>query len=223
MLEQDYFMRMISRLSAVLAEVLFHKKAQQLEEARGGVHGGVRSLLGFDPDILHSFSDAQILELLNFRRSESSTSGEPDVAKCYAAAILLKEEAEIDMLEGKNAAGINTAAKALSLMLELFLSDVVELPATAASDALIEMLSPYELPLHIGEKIFRYYELTRQYGKAEDILFELVERSRQFGKEGVKFYERLLQKSDGELQAGNLPRGEAEESAAELHKIIGLK
>ncbi len=207
---------MISQLAAVLSEVLFHKKAQQLEEARGGIRTGVKSLLGFDLDLLHSFSDAQILELLN-------SSGELDAAKCYAAAMLLKEEAAIDALENKKAESVNTTAKALSMMLELLLSDIAPLPATLGSeaDALIETILPYELPLHVEEKVFRYYELTRRYGKAEDILFELVERSRQFGKEGVKFYERLLQKPDGELRAGNLPRGEAEESAAELHKIIG--
>ncbi len=214
MLEQDYFMRMISQLTAVLTEVFFHKKAQQLEEARGGIRTGVKSLLGFDLDLLHSFSDTQILGLLN-------SSGELDAAKCYAAAMLLKEEAAIDALENKKAESVNTAAKALSMMLELFLSDVAPLPSTLGpeTDAVIETLSPYELPFHIEEKVFRYYELTRQYGKAEDILFELVERSHEFASHGLKFYERVLRRSDEELMAGNLPRNEAEEGAAELRRI----
>ncbi|MDE3058630.1 MAG: hypothetical protein KGJ59_11810 [Bacteroidota bacterium] len=214
MLEQDYFMRMISQLTAVLSEVLFHKKAQQMEEARGGIRTGVKSLLGFDLDLLHSFSDAQILELLN-------TSGELDAAKCYATAMLLKEEAGIDAVEGKTAESVGTAEKALSLMLEMILSGAAGLPASTAADAeaLIEILSPYELPLHIEEKIFRYYEQARRYDKAEDTLFGIVERSHQFVPEGLQFYQRLLKKSDEELQAGNLPRGEAEEGAAELRRI----
>lgn len=214
MLTRDYFMRMISQLAAVLSEVLFHKKAQQLEEARGGIRTGVKSLLGFDLDLLHSFSDTQILELLR-------SGAELDAAKCYVAAMLLKEEADIDSLENKKAESVNTGAKALSMMLELFLSDIAPLPATLGSevDTLIETLSQYELPLHVEEKIFRYYEQARRYDKAEDTLFDIVERSRQFVPEGLQFYQRLLKKSDEELQAGNLPRDEAEEGAAELRRI----
>ena len=65
--------------------------------------------------------------------------------------------------------------------------------------------------------LVRFYELTGQFGRAEDALFDLLDRA---GPEAEEFahalYDRLLAKPDEELAAGNLPRSEILEAVAQL-------
>ena len=75
------------------------------------------------------------------------------------------------------------------------------------------------LNLHIKYKLFRYYEFIGEYSKAEDILFELVDsKYPDIISEGKNFFQRLSQKSDGELSAGNLPREELKIGIDDLNK-----
>ena len=70
-------------------------------------------------------------------------------------------------------------------------------------------IKSYPLPLHIKYKLFRYYQFIGEYSKAEDILFELADsKYPDIILEGKNFFQRLSQKSDVELSAGNLPREE---------------
>ncbi|HEV2660598.1 MAG TPA: DUF6483 family protein, partial [Ktedonobacteraceae bacterium] len=67
-------------------------------------------------------------------------------------------------------------------------------------------------------KLFAYYELSGQYARAEDTLFDLLEtgNNREMVESGRAFYTRLLAKSDADLQAGNLARDEVDEGLAQL-------
>ena len=57
---------------------------------------------------------------------------------------------------------------------------------------------------------------------AEDELLELVDRratSPEIVLEGIAFYERLLQKKDAELEAGEIYRDEIQDGLKELRTI----
>lgn len=72
------------------------------------------------------------------------------------------------------------------------------------------------LTLDTLDWLFQFYELTNQYGKAEDVLFEIIHEDPEYVTKGILFYERLLQKNDDELLLGNLPRPEVEEAYDDL-------
>jgi len=56
-----------------------------------------------------------------------------------------------------------------------------------------------------------------KYARSEDRLFELAKRRPEEGLQvGIPFYERLLKKTDQELERGNLPRNEVKEGLEEL-------
>ncbi|MBO0783785.1 MAG: hypothetical protein J2P37_33660, partial [Ktedonobacteraceae bacterium] len=85
---------------------------------------------------------------------------------------------------------------------------------------LLAILEAYELPAIIKERLFAYHEQNGAYDKAENILFELLEDmpgNQELRAQGLAFYTRLLQQSDADLAAGNLPRAEIEEGLAQLH------
>ncbi len=81
----------------------------------------------------------------------------------------------------------------------------------------------YEIPLNIKEKLFRYYEFTGKYDKAENILYELIEEDSNYINEGIRFYIRLVSKSEDELKKGNLPKIEVNEGLTYLkEKLNGV-
>jgi hypothetical protein len=55
-----------------------------------------------------------------------------------------------------------------------------------------------------------------QYGKGNDTLFEILKKEPSFVEEGLLFYGRIRNKSDKELDKGNLSRKEFDESANTL-------
>jgi hypothetical protein len=66
------------------------------------------------------------------------------------------------------------------------------------------------------EKLFAYYEQAGKYDEAEDVVFDLVATNTEYRSLAVSFFERLLKKSDEELQAGGLTREEVHESLAAM-------
>jgi len=67
----------------------------------------------------------------------------------------------------------------------------------------------------------RHYEQTREFAKAEDTLFGILDAAPTSAKLldfGKLFYQRLLGLSDRVLAEGNLPRPEAQAGLAELEK-----
>lgn len=215
MLTRDYLLRMISSLARALAKVLLHKEAKQYDQAMEELQQAGKQLLGMNLLFLSSLSDEELIALLKL-------SERFDVEKCLAAAELLREQSEIQTLTGKENEGARSAMKSLSLFTELVQYEKEALPQEYFEkiESLIQALSRFEIPVSIQQKLFRYYELTGSYAKAEDVLFELVEQNASFVQDGIKFYDRLMKKADDELAKGNLPRREAEESANELRKKI---
>ena len=74
----------------------------------------------------------------------------------------------------------------------------------------------------LGISLFKYYKIIGMYAKAEDVLFSLMDKKEDIDcgslkNKGIEFYKDLLNKSDDELQNGNLPRNEVEDSMREFN------
>lgn len=211
MLTRDYIMRMIDTLIRVLEKIFFLKEAKNYPEALKELDSLTKELLGMDSMFIHSLSDSQLVQIVD-------REGNLLAPKCYLIGVVFKEEAEIFMLQGNR----KGAAKFYMRSLNMFIAGIENSGITVEKDHLkkiddvIDKLSEYELPPDISGKLFFYYEFTGRFDKAEDILFNLIDVDNAYLDRGIGFFKRLLQKSDKELAAGNLPRNEVEEGLADL-------
>ncbi len=214
MVNKDYIMRLIEQLSQAIAKILFNVENKNYEAAINEINLSYKGLTGLDPSLVNSLSDQEIIFFLTKGRTADSE-------KYLVIARLLRAEAELNEITKKDFNdALEKYQKSLSLYLEFFLNNI---DATKNYSSHIEFIlariKSYTLPLHIKYKLFRYYELIGEYSKTEDILFELVDsKYPDIISEGKNFFQRLSQKSDGELSAGNLPREELKIGIDDLNK-----
>jgi hypothetical protein len=211
MIERDYIMRMIQMLVQALARIVFLKKAREYPEALNEIQKASKTLIGVELDVIRKLSDIQIIDLLSLDVSLG-------IPKCHTAGMLLKEEAEILEIQEKNAESTDAYAKSVSLLTETAIHSKVPFDTDYAEaiDFAAGKLKGIDIPVYINKKLFHYYETAREYAKAEDILFEVIEKEPSFIEEGIHYYEKLKEKSDEELSDGNFSRKEIEEGMNEL-------
>ena len=213
MLHKDYIMRMIEQFSNVLAQIIFNREIKKYELAESEIRKAYKDLLGSDREFVLSLSDDAILQLF---KSSSETGYE----RCVFIAELLIEEAQI--IESKG----GSACLASDLYSKAFnvLAQVVIESKYWRQEAYLQKLNDLTKKIHHNDipantlfKLFRFYEISGSFAKAENILFELIDI--QFPDifiEGEQFYQRLLTLTDEELCTGNLPRDEVYDG---LHAI----
>ncbi len=213
MIEQDYIMRMINVLNTVLANALGLRKKREFPEALQELSNGAKTLLGIDHSLIDLLSPDQLMGLFG-------VDLEVATPKCYALGIILKEEAAVRLEMGDQQEADRLMVKSLSLLLDTLVAAgrPVEPRHTSSIDELEDGLRGVELPLELLKKSMRGREALKQYARAEDVLFEILEREPEFIGEGLTFYGRLLDRGDAELTEGGLPRGEVLEGRAELEK-----
>lgn len=211
MIERDHIMRMISLLAQSLARVLLHKKAYEYPQAKREIDSAYKSLFGVSSEFVHQFSDTQVIELFG---KDIETAG----VKHYILGVLLKEEAEILQAEEKEQESLLWYGKSLSLLLAAYndLGTPIEPEHPAKIEEVVRQLRGVEIPTHVKEKLFAFYDFLGKYDKAENVLFELVESDVQYVVCGLSFYERLLKKPEADLREGGLPRKEVSEGLESL-------
>ena len=200
---------MIQMVTAVLAKLFFHEERKEFNEAHRELDEAGERLIGMKWKLLRSLSDSQLVELLGREQQQG---------KLLAVTELLREESEILAAQGKADESFLQGIKAFSLFAELITGEksFLKVMSVEKFDLLLHRLEQYDLPPSFERKRFRYYEITGNYGAAENVLFELLESDPSSLKEGVSFYERLVVKSDEDLNAGGLPRNEVTDGLAEL-------
>jgi len=85
MFQQDFIVRQVQQLARVLAQVLFHKKAGQPDEAQTIMAEELENVLGLDLAALHILSREDLLDLCS---PGGALAGE----KAVAVADLLRED-----------------------------------------------------------------------------------------------------------------------------------
>lgn len=207
MIEKDYILRMISLLSASLAKILLKSELKLYEEAKVEIQETSKLILGISYDVLDNISDSDIIELF---KPDLDINAE----KCYVIAELTKEAGEISESLEELEESTARYEKALSLYLELFVNSNVHDRSELVDriDRMIDKLKHFAMDSLTEEKIFNYYHTIGRYDKAEDMLFNLIEKDKTFIETGIAFFKSLSQKSEAELQKGNLSNLEVEES-----------
>ena len=219
MYRDDYILRMIRRLGQTIAYIAGLRKVGQYPLALMATDDAMRNALGVGSDALAARSDREILALIRFADRDGSWRE----LTAYVAAIL-HAEAAIYQAQGDSQLVPPRALLALQLLLEAELADSGDAPLTGLDFTpprahLLELLHGYSLPARTRAALFQLYEREGAFAQAEDTLFELLAEApgdAALLAAGSAFYARILALDDAALDAGGLPRPEAESALAEL-------
>jgi len=112
MLTEDYILRQISQLVAVLAKVAGLKKAGKYQQAFQIIDQTINELTGLDADIVKQFDDRSLISFL-------TNANGIDVGKLFALADLFKAEGDIFAAQDRKLESQQSYQNALNLFYEL--------------------------------------------------------------------------------------------------------
>lgn len=214
MYTQDFIKRMINQLVAALQMIIGLKAAGQYGQALQAINQALEQLLGLKADLVRRLADQTILDSL-------TQDGHLDTDRLSILADLFKEEGDIYAGLKDPAQSFASYVRALNFYLEVALSaSPEELPRS--EDKLLDIyfdLKKYQLPSQTLYGIYEYSERSGRYLLAASILGQLSDDPdlrAEAGQELKEFFQRLLSKTDVELEQGDLPRVEI------IRRIAGL-
>jgi hypothetical protein len=204
MFTNDYIMRQIEMLVRGIAAIMGLKQENRLEESAALCTETLRKFFGLQDRSVEELPWRDLMAV-------ASLGGVPDAERCALLAQLVKEKADVAAMQGGKASALY--GKALSLYLYAWLADESLHTAEHGGriDELIGIAGCDARPDELLQFLFKYYEQTGRYGKAEDELYNLIQSQGGGGDalgQGRAFYLRLLGRSDEDLIRGGLPRDE---------------
>lgn len=212
MIRKDFFLRLIEQATQGIRYALMSVQEENYAEAHEAVGESMRHLLNLGLAAVNNLSDEELLGILQLHHAQDWRE------RSLVVAALLKTEGDICEHEGRERNQFNHYLKALHLLLAAGdASEEFPEPIPSVTELVVK-LNAYVLPAHSYQALLDYYERTNQLAEGEDMLFTWLEEG---GGEtavsaGITFYQQLLDKSDTELEAGNLPRAEVEAGLNEL-------
>jgi len=217
MLTEDYFMRMINQMLAVLTQILYHREAGQYQEAQELIDQSLEQLLGVPPHLLKQMDDLSLLRLL-------TTQGELDPDRLAMVANLYKLEGDLLIDQNKNREAVLDYQRALTFYLEIRLSgkDQGQNDLDGNINDLYRKLSGRKLPLEVRIQLFDYYDKQGDYLLVEEQITNLLKHDDQYREilPGIiAYYEAKLALTDQELTAGGVSR---QQLTVGLEAVIGL-
>jgi tetratricopeptide (TPR) repeat protein len=217
MLRRDYLLRQIEEFVGALMRMAGLAKAEQWEAASGIANSQFKSLAGAEAGELLAMSETELIA-----RLAEGDSGSRIQEKIFMVARLFKESGDILRGQGRIEESHAYYLKGLRLLLDAMADD----PASRRPEFFPSIESfligfhDSALNLETNALLMRHYEQVREYAKAEDALFGMLDTEPgniELLDFGVGFYERLLRLDDEALELGNLPRAEVNSGLAELN------
>lgn len=219
MLKRNLTAELVGKFNEALAKIKEYREEGKNEEALIVIDNTLKDLFRLGFKFFNSFSDENLIDMVK-------TDGTINADKCIMMAKLLEEDAEILEDLGDSDESFYIYLKSLNLFLEAFLNkdEDCDLQGFFSDiDIIIEKICDYKVPVILQNKMIDYYIKTKNYDKAENILYEILEEN-DFNKnlleKGISFYEELLNKDDEELENGNLSKEEIIESLSSLKKKL---
>ncbi len=212
MIRRDYFLRAVQEMTQALARVLFLKQREEYTQAMQEIGAALRKLRDVPADDTKELSLEEWLELC--RRHEGAASG-----LLLGLADLLHEQGELFSIQSRSDEAQGARVVALGLFLEALLrgETFVSKELMLKVEELIAQCAAGPMPASLRVRLVRYYEARGRFGAVEDVLFDWRDSGEPGAVEaGAEFFERLLVKTDAELERGGLPRAEVEEGRREL-------
>ncbi|MHB1652933.1 MAG: DUF6483 family protein [Desulfitobacteriaceae bacterium] len=217
MFRNDYIMKMIQEFSIALAKILGLKAENKIEESQQVLTEALRYFTGMSKEAIEKLSDKDLINLV-------SGGKEFNIEKCSMLGELLKQQADIYMFEDDISRANNLYLKSFNILVQvIMMGNSLHLARYSKKvKDLMERIGQFEVPHESKQLLLQYYELTGNYAKAEDILFELLGSTNDKNvllDQGISFYERLTEKNHKELEEGNLPINEVLEGREKLLNI----
>jgi hypothetical protein len=161
MLTEDYLIRRINQVIALIMHALGLRKDGQLVAAQTDIDIALELLLGMRAALLKQMDDASLLGLLTVR-------GELDLERLDLAADLFREEAAILAAQGQAALSYADQLRALNFTLEGGLSDPGRLTSERAADVagLAGLLDAQRLPMDTLVGLANFYQALLDLGPA---------------------------------------------------------
>lgn len=177
----------------------------------------LRSLVGIDIDTVDLLYSQDIIDIVG---RENQHNADRYVALGELLSLYGTIYERIDNEEKK----LEMYEKSLKSFYEAYMEEE-SLEDKYMMDALkvVECVAEYEVGFNDNKLMFRLYEAANKLDKAEDILYEMLkqsENSKEVIQLGEDFYNRLKEKTNEELQKGNLPIEEVEDGLKSLEKLL---
>ena len=217
MSQRDYILRIAEEFGRAIAQVVYQKQIKDYAAGQNLIDEQCKQILGVGIGFVHSIPEETLLSML-------TSFGTLNTEKCWLLASLLKAEGDIYLDQGNSDNSYYSYLKSLNLFLEVLLLDatISGTDFVPELEGLLYKLSEYELPTSTKLKLFRYFDQSGQYARAEDILFDMLEigsPDRYVLALGIAFYQRLQRKSAADLQAGNFSRAAVEAGLSQLESM----
>ncbi len=212
--EKDYFMRMVKEFTTAIGRIMGLKAENKIEESQEVLSETLKHFTNLNKEVI----EALPYEILIHKVSGSR---QINTEKCLMLGELLTQQADIYETKGEKSRARNLYLKNLNIMINVLVNDdnsVLKQNQDKVNE-LIEKIGWFNVPNESKLLLFQYYELTKNYAKAEDVLFTLTgtsEANNDILSKGIAFYERLINKDQAELEKGNLPIDEVLEGLSNL-------
>jgi hypothetical protein len=204
MLTEDYIMRMINQVLAVLVKIMAFKQAGRHQEANQAIDQALEQVLGMRADLIKRLDDSSLIEALTIQENL-------DTDRLQLVAELFKEEGDILAAQGHPNERDASYMRALNLHLEVMLGGGPNhLPEPHEKiEELLQNLEDRELPIEMRYSLFLYHNQVGNYRAADQILVELIsipDLKHDLLPEAVEFYEGLVEKTTDELAEAGFTR-----------------
>jgi hypothetical protein len=204
MFERDYIKRLIQQFAEVVARIVLYKSKKDWQQVQMIIDVSGKQLLGLNPNLIESMDGKELIRLFTFKE-------QIDHEKCLIMAVLLFEQSIVNSNTSKPESEIyKTYLKSFLLFRTAFKNSEFKskIDLKRAFEC-CENLLTFELEDSVLFEIFSFYKEEKEFAKAEDVLFTLLEKNRNDGKQtALQFYTELLKYDDAALEKGNLPREE---------------
>ncbi len=220
MIRQDYILRMIEQAAQMIARLLRmgdegnRLGARELEEETAA------KFLDITRENLAEWNDEKLYAHLKRNGPPIEFS-----IRLGVAVSLLDGRARCLEKNGAHAEANEFLARGIGILLRSKIeSQRADIPEFAPGlEDFLGRMDDANMPVRTAGLLVCYHEHMGQFSAAEDALFrlqELVGSDRDVMKLGEGFYQRLLRETDETLEAGNLPRPEVEQGAAQWRKLF---
>jgi tetratricopeptide (TPR) repeat protein len=214
MLTEDYIMRMINQMVAVLAKLIGLKDAGQYQSAQQVIDQSLEQLLGLKPELLKHMDDSSILNLL-------TSQGELGTERLNILAELYRHEGDILKYQNRTQEAISDYQRALYFYLQLpdHQKDQDSSKIKQKISNLFIELEDVNLPVEILYQLFDFFERNGEFALVKDVITRLLhspEVDSHIITDLITYYERLLESSEADLRSGGLTRAQVEQNLERL-------
>jgi tetratricopeptide (TPR) repeat protein len=214
MLTEDYIMRMINQMVAVLTKLIGLKESGQYQSAQQVIDQSLEQLLGLKPELLKQMDDSSILNLL-------TSQGELGTERLYILAELYRHEGDILKAQNRIPEALSDYQRAMYFYLQVSFTQEDQVSSrlqNKIADLFIE-LEKVNLPFETLYQLFDYFERNGDFASVGDVISKLIhspEVDSQVIAEVITYYEQLLRMSEPDLQSRDISKSQIEQNLERL-------